>query len=42
VKEGRVPVSIKTSTYEKLNSLRRLDNKTFDKVIIDLLSKYFE
>jgi len=40
--EGRTPISIKVSTYEKLNELRRLDNKSFDKVIADLISKWFE
>jgi len=42
MKEGRTPISVKVSTYDKLNSLRKLDNKTFDKVITDLISKWFE
>jgi len=40
--EGRKPILIRDSTYDKLNELRRLDKKSFDKVITALLSKWFE
>jgi len=37
MKEGRVSISIKLSTYDKLNSKRRLAQRTFDEMISHLL-----
>jgi len=39
VKEGRVSITIKLSTYEKLNSRRRLAQRTFDEMITHLMEE---
>ena len=37
--EGRISISVKVSTYEKLDSLRKLDDETFDNLICRLIEK---
>ncbi len=37
--EGRIPISVKVSTYEKLDNLRHDKNFTFDEAIVWLIDK---
>jgi len=39
MKEGRVPVSVKVTTYDKLTVLKRSRGITYDALLNELISK---